>query len=241
MRDVRELIANIKGGGSSAHAFILESRSRAARDSFVSGLIEGLDVHGLDVVHMQMSGKNGYKAEDANAFSERLEMGAYGDHLIGIIDDADSLSEVAQNKLLKTIEEPRGPVIILLGSSNSDHLLSTVRSRCSVVRLGDGMDASDEDAASAEAIKAAASLMTDKEAAFCDFRDAIDKSVKTRSDALVLIDALEDDMRERMMNGQDPAVWADRMELAEKARMDIEREMDRNRALKRLYLELTRP
>ncbi len=42
-----------------------------------------------------------------------------------------------------------------------------------------------------------------------------------------------------MMSGDSPAAMAERLELCEKARADIERDMDRNKALKRLRLELT--
>jgi hypothetical protein len=44
--------------------------------------------------------------------------------------------------------------------------------------------------------------------------------------------------RESMITGDDPALMADRLELCEKARADMEQGMDRSRALKRLYLEL---
>ena len=57
MRDRAELIANIKSGRSSAHAFILEGGPKPARDGFIDELLSGLQVHGLDIVRMQMSGK----------------------------------------------------------------------------------------------------------------------------------------------------------------------------------------
>ena len=240
MRDIGELIENIRGGSSSAHAYILEGGTRAAREEFTEKLLSGLGVHGLDMVRMEMSGKNGYRVEDAGAFSERLEMGAYGSFLAGVIEDADSLSEIVQNKLLKTLEEPRDRVLIILSAANRDSLLSTVRSRCSVLRLADYMDVpEDGEEKDTEGLRAAAALMTDSEAAFCEFRDALSKSVKSRSDALALIDMLEDGLRESMMSGADPLAMAERIEMAEKARMDIERDMDRAKALKRLYLELS--
>ena len=80
--------------------------------------------------------------------------------------------------------------------------------------------------------------MTDKAAAFCEFRDAVEKSVKSRQDAIALLDMLEDILREQMMNGNDPAASAERIEAAERTRMDIERDMDKNKALKRLFLEI---
>lgn len=237
MRDIAELITNIRNGTSSAHAYILEGSPKAARENFVRELLAGLDVHGLDIVRMEKSGKNGYRTKDAEPFIERLEMRAYGDHLVGLIDDADSLGEPVQNKLLKTLEEPRPKVMIILGASNRDALLSTVRSRCGIIRLSDYTDAA-EDEHDAEGLKKAAAMMTGGGAAFHEFRDAVDKSVKSRSDALDLLDMIEDGLRERMMKGNDPALMARRIETAERARMDIERDMDRGKALKRLFLEL---
>ena len=255
------ILKSIAGGASSAHAYIVEGKAGSAREDFIRDLSMGLECScedvssrpcgvcdacrqaaagsSMDIVHMQMSGKTGYKTEDANAFSSRLDMGAYGRYLIGIIDDADSLSETVQNKLLKTLEEPRPDAILLLGTSNPDHLLSTVRSRCSTIRLQTETDTADEAGIeNAEALRAAAALLGG-DGAFCEFREAVEKNVKTRVDALMLIDYAEEEFRERMMSGDAAAAMAGRLELCEKARADIERDMDRNKALKRLRLELT--
>ena len=256
------IIKSIAGGASSAHAYIVEGKAGSGREDFIRRLAMGLECScgdvsarpcgscdacrqvaagsSMDIVRMQMSGKNGYKTEDANAFSSRLDMGAYGRYLIGIIDDADSMSETVQNKLLKTLEEPRPDVILLLGTSNPDHLLSTVRSRCSRIRMQTVQDDSSDgdESEKAVALKAAAEMLGG-EGAFCEFREAIEKCVKTRGDALLLIDHAEDMFRERMLSGDVPSAMADRLELCEKARTDIERDMDRNKALKRLRLELT--
>ena len=257
---LNSIIKSIAGGTSSAHAYIVEGRAVSAREEFINSLAMGLECldpdagarpcghcsacrqvaagSSMDVVRMQMSGKNGYKVDDANAFSSRLDMGAYGRYLIGIIDDADSLSDIVQNKLLKTLEEPRPDVLLILGTSNPDHLLSTVRSRCSSIRLADDAaeDAADTDIP--ETIRTAAELLAGS-GAFCEFRDAAEKAVKTKGDAAALIDCTEEIFRGRMLAGDEPAAMAERLELCEKARADIERDMDRNKALKRLRLELT--
>ena len=257
---LNSIIKSIAGGSSSAHAYIIEGKPGSGRDGFITKLAMGLECldpdisvrpcgrcsacrqvaadSSMDIVRMQMSGKTGYKTEDANAFSSRLDMGAYGRFLVGIIDDADSLSETVQNKLLKTLEEPRPDVILLLGTSNPDHLLSTVRSRCSSIRI---QSDNSEDEASEELTKEIenAALLLSGGGAFCEFRDAMEKAVKTRADALTLIDRTEEIFRERMMSGDMPSDMAARLELCEKARADIERDMDRNKALKRLRLELT--
>ena len=257
-RAVSGIIENITGGASSAHAYIVEGRPGEARDAFIRDLAMGLECldpdvsarpcghceacrqvaagSSMDIVRMQMSGKTGYKTEDANAFAERLDMGAYGRFLIGIIDDADSLSEIVQNKLLKTLEEPRDRVILLMGTTNRDHLLSTVRSRCSSIRMDDGTE-SEEESAKAENLRNAAEMLCGG-SAFHEFRDALDKSVKSRADAMALISMAEDISRERMIAGDCAAAMAGRLELCERARADIEQGMDRSRALKRLFLEL---
>jgi DNA polymerase-3 subunit delta' len=53
-----------------------------------------------------------------------------------IIDPADALEIVAQNALLKTLEETPPTSMFLLVSSRPDALLATVRSRCPRIRFG---------------------------------------------------------------------------------------------------------
>ncbi len=55
------------------------------------------------------------------------------DRRIFIIENADTLSEVCQNKLLKSLEEPPPRVTFILCSTRA--LLPTVESRCRVLRL----------------------------------------------------------------------------------------------------------
>lgn len=47
-----------------------------------------------------------------------------------VIDEAHSLSQQAQNKLLKSLEEGIGKTCILLVTTNPEKLLSTIKSRC---------------------------------------------------------------------------------------------------------------
>ncbi len=52
-----------------------------------------------------------------------------------IIPEADKMTEQAQNALLKTIEEPPAYAVILLLTENPDQLLSTIKSRCVMLKL----------------------------------------------------------------------------------------------------------
>jgi DNA polymerase-3 subunit delta' len=60
---------------------------------------------------------------------------ARGRRKVALLDDADDLNEYAANCFLKTLEEPPpGSVLLLIGTS-SDRQLSTLVSRCQVVRF----------------------------------------------------------------------------------------------------------
>ena len=54
---------------------------------------------------------------------------------IYIIDEAEKLTEQAQNALLKSIEEPPGYAVIILLTNNLNALLSTILSRCVTLKL----------------------------------------------------------------------------------------------------------
>lgn len=49
---------------------------------------------------------------------------------IFIIDNAEKMTEEAQNSLLKTLEEPPEYIVIILITSNENKMLNTVKSRC---------------------------------------------------------------------------------------------------------------
>jgi DNA polymerase-3 subunit delta' len=52
-----------------------------------------------------------------------------------VLDDAESMTEVAQEALLKTLEEPPPSMLLLLLADDVEALLPTIRSRCQVVEL----------------------------------------------------------------------------------------------------------
>lgn len=58
-----------------------------------------------------------------------------GRYKIFIIDNADLLSDPASNALLKTLEEPPPYSLLILVTARTEALLSTVYSRCQVIRF----------------------------------------------------------------------------------------------------------
>lgn len=58
-----------------------------------------------------------------------------GRHQVVVIDNAESLHPSAANALLKTLEEPSASTVIILIATNTDSLLKTVVSRCSLIQF----------------------------------------------------------------------------------------------------------
>ncbi len=56
---------------------------------------------------------------------------------IGIIQDADTMNEKAQNAFLKTLEEPPKKCLFVLSTGRPSELLPTIRSRCQILELTD--------------------------------------------------------------------------------------------------------
>ena len=61
---------------------------------------------------------------------------ARGRGKVFVVRQAEQMSDVAQNALLKTLEEPPPGVSLILICRSPDDLLATTRSRCALVRFG---------------------------------------------------------------------------------------------------------
>ncbi len=78
--------------------------------------------------------KKQISVEQARAFSQRLGLSSFlNSYKIGLVKEAERLSPEAQSALLKTLEEPREKVIIILLAENIDSLLPTIVSRSQVL------------------------------------------------------------------------------------------------------------
>lgn len=76
------------------------------------------------------------KTEDAEALIEDTETVPYeSDHKLYFIYSADKMNAAAQNKLLKTLEEPQKYVSIFLGVQKESAMLDTVKSRAKKLYL----------------------------------------------------------------------------------------------------------
>jgi replication-associated recombination protein RarA len=88
-----------------------------------------------DVIYLAAEG-NSIKDEAVEGLQSRLKKKPYvGDRNIAVIQDADTMTLRAQNRLLKTLEEPAPGTVIVLLSENMENLTQTILSRCVIFRL----------------------------------------------------------------------------------------------------------
>lgn len=81
------------------------------------------------------SERSSIKIDDVRALQEYSHVKGHGVRLI-VLDDADSLTIGASNALLKTLEEPRAGVHLILISDNPAKLMPTIKSRVQALPLG---------------------------------------------------------------------------------------------------------
>lgn len=80
--------------------------------------------------------KKSVGVDEAREMTAALQVAAFeGGYKIAIIEDAGAMTAQAQNCILKTLEEPPEKTVFLLAASSEAKLLTTILSRCMVVRL----------------------------------------------------------------------------------------------------------
>lgn len=262
----REYINSLVRGDSLAQAYIIEGEDEGVRRGLAGYFVKAAlctspnedgspcgtcsscvrcasGTH-EDVVVMSRKGKTQYLVDDSQAFLTRIAMRPYGKRMVGIIPEADRLSPVIQNKLLKYIEEPAPDTVLILELGNRDALLPTVQSRCIKLRTrGDFSGGPDEDGMGffeardpeeKDWAPLIASLAGSGE--FYLFRKAMESAISSQGDALDLLDALETAWSAGL-GGQEPRT-TDAIILVEECRKQIMEGMAHKTALKQLFLKL---
>ena len=81
---------------------------------------------------------NNIKIDQIRELQKRIvESPVISQRKVYIINDADTATKEAQNALLKTLEEPPAFANIILIGSNESNFLSTIKSRCMILRFED--------------------------------------------------------------------------------------------------------
>ena len=140
--------------GTVSHAYIFEGPGyvdkKAFAESFAKGILcpiargDGCGSCGIcnkvdhgnheDIMYISASGGS-IKDADIIRMQEALKSKPFGDRHFVIIENSDTMTLRAQNRLLKTLEEPPGASVIMLLSENMENLTQTIRSRCVKYRI----------------------------------------------------------------------------------------------------------
>ena len=78
-------------------------------------------------------GTTSIQVEQTLDFMRQVHLAPLGEKKLFIITDMSTMTLAAQNKILKTLEEPRTDTVFLLLASNEDRVLATIKSRCIVI------------------------------------------------------------------------------------------------------------
>lgn len=142
-----------------------------------------------DIFFVELSEKGNILDDSIIELQEKLRRKPLsGDINIAIIQNADKMNVRAQNRLLKTLEEPIGNSIIILLSENTERLLQTIRSRCSIYRINDyGSFPENEFSTVAEEL---IELLIERKP-FYMISQTIAEVVKNRHDSMKLLEAME--------------------------------------------------
>lgn len=159
------------------HSFLITGATQEKRQEQIAALqkewrVSSFDRIGLDPVE----GTIGIAA--AREFQKQLVIVPYHSPVnMGVISDAQLLTQEAQNALLKTLEEPPLHARLVLEAPASEMLLATITSRCHVIHLNEAQKQS-VDMASVLAV-----IDRIIEAPVAQRIELIDEITKTRDDA----------------------------------------------------------
>ena len=88
-------------------------------------------------VHLLSPDGSSLKIDQIRGLAQEATLKPYeGRRKVFILDQAETMTEQAQNALLKTVEEPPGTAVLVLIALETSALLPTLASRCSQIRFG---------------------------------------------------------------------------------------------------------
>lgn len=247
--------------GNISHAYIIEGDSCIDKTAFAKNVIKaimceerpgsGCDYCPVclkidhdnyeDLYYARPDEKtNNLKDKEIEELQENLmTRPTAGNRNFAIIQNGDSMTERAQNRLLKTLEEPAPGTVIFILSENTDNLLKTITSRCITCRMGNFTDNNEDlDLEVAETILS----MVMENAYFVDINTYLTKKIKERQDAFVLLDSMERLFHQYMMSNSNSYFRKDKVisnvKYVEEARRDLLANVNFKYAIRNLILKI---
>ena len=131
---------------------------------------------------------------------QQLKLKPFGKRHVVLLEEAHLLNTAAQNKLLKTLEEPLGDSVLILLAERKESLLPTVLSRCSTYYLEESTLAADEEML---ALARSFFALCAENALFYRKRDCVKSILEDKNDprgkALSFLQTLESVLRDALL------------------------------------------
>ena len=196
--------------GRISHAYIIEGPAYLDKPAFARDFSKGIlcperrgdncgrcavcdkidhDNH-EDLIYVQrQKGKQSLGIDPIKQMQKQISIKPNGLRYIVIIEEADLMTEDAQNCLLKTLEEPPGGAVLILLSENTESLLPTIRSRC-IKYLLEGSGETRDEEVSRRGSEVIGQLLDG--VPFYRLRKAMGEISRDRQDAAALIDCMQE-------------------------------------------------
>lgn len=212
---IAEQIKLMLSFGRSSHAFLFIGGSAATRSEIgmwlAAKVLCGDELSGRKFMHgnhedfvlvKKPEDRESILVSQIEELVEKLAFKPFGTCYAVLIDEAHLMNRAAQNKLLKTLEEPISEAVIILLTERLEAILPTVRSRCVCYVLEEVTANYPDD------IKVAAELfvrLIKERAPYYKKKAALElvlaEKNRQRDKALELIDALEEALEKELLTG----------------------------------------
>lgn len=247
-----------------SHAYIFEGDSRLDKRKFAEGFIkeilcpkteteyENRDCRGCsicskidhgnheDIIYISSDG-NSVKDAHIIEVQERIKIKPFGSRNIVVVEDSDAMTVRAQNRFLKTLEEPPEGAVIILLSENMENLLPTIQSRCVKYRLNCFSEKEENQSVSAGREIFEMTLM---HAPFYKMKGRLEKIARDKENTAEFLDSLQMEYRNLLINDsssirkiKDEEIM-NRIHEVETARRQIKQGVSPSYALKNLILKI---
>lgn len=223
---------------AESHAYLLVGNRKTA-DLVLSYIIKTRGILEIDISTISpeeekepahkgsKAGKAGeIKVEETRRLLREISRSPEGKQRLAVIYDCEKLNASSGNVLLKSLEEPAGPVVFVL-IANTSAVLSTITSRCRVLNL-DLVDSTDD-----SHIEEYVPIL---KKGFPEASSLIEKTVKEEK-SHVLLQELTDNQRKKMLETKDP-VCAKNLEEVGLARKRINQNGNQRLVLECLILKI---
>ena len=132
--DIVSALSNAIKNNTLAHAYLFAGSRGTGKTSVARIFASEIGTHADDLYEIDAASNRGINEirELRNGVST---LPFHSRFKVYIIDEVHMLTKEAFNALLKTLEEPPAHVIFILCTTDPEKLISTIRSRCNIIKL----------------------------------------------------------------------------------------------------------